>query len=955
MDRIRFVAGWFLASAFVLGGLSAQALAGTVDTTTAGTTSALFGGDTQGFGPPEYTQLGGTVTAPAGDTVLTSFTLKIGTDGGSIETSLKARVYACTAAGVPTGAPIFESAAFPEPAVDTVMTFTPGIAITGGSRYWIGVANTGTSNASTYFTLYFRDDNPLAAPLDLYSGLASAAPATPDGLNAFDLFSKVVFNPPVLPTIVSLARVNPTPTNLATVNWTLTFASPVLGVVASNFSLSGTATSGASVGTPTTGNAGLTWNVPVTTGPSDGTLTLSMANATGQSPTTPTTLPFTGETYTIDKTVPTVAVTPASGTFTTSPITFTLTFSEAVTGLTAAGITVTNGTKGALAGGPSIYTIPVSPTAPGTVTCVVNAAAATDAAGNGNTASNTASVTFSPPTVTSLNRVNPTPSNLATVNWLLTLSSASTPVTAGNFTLTGTATGGASVGTPTTGNGGLTWNVPVTTGSSNGTLTLNLANTTGQSPPIFGSLPFVGQTYDMDKSAPTVAVTPASGTFTTAPITFTLTFSEPVSGLTAAGITVTNGTKGALSGGPSIYTIPVTPTAVGAVTCAVPAGSAVDSAGNANTVSNTASVTFAPPTVTSLNRANPTPSNLSIVNWTLVLSSAATPLAASNFSLSGTATAGASVGTPTTGNGGLTWNVPVATGPGSGTLTLNVANTTGVTPPIFGTLPFVGQTYDMDKVAPTVAVTPNGITTGAVPIVFTLTFSEPVTGLTAAAVTVTGGTKGALSGGPTVYTLPVTASGPGTVTCQVPAGTATDLAGNANLASNNASVTFVPAPVVTCSTTVTAMQPTGGGLVNVGLTYTSSDPTATKTVAVYSNDNNLTGTTTSFFFNGGFYYPKPAAAQLFGTNLMLRADRYATPGRVYLIVVKATNAGGTGFACCTVVVPYSAWFLSPPATITTPAAAAKTYCDANAGAPPPGPLPPAGAGYDTQLAPTSIP
>ena len=168
-------------------------------------------------------------------------------------------------------------------------------------------------------------------------------------------------------------------------------------------------------------------------------------------------------------------------------------------------------------------------------------------------------------------------------------------------------------------------------------------------------------------------------------------------------------------------------------------------------------------------------------------------------------------------------------------------------------------------------------------------------------------------------------------------------------------VTVTAVPVVTLSTAVTAMQPTGGGLVNVGLSMTSSDPAATKTIAVYSNDNNLTGTSTSFFFNGAFYYPKPAAAQLFGSSLLLRADRYATPGRVYLIVAKATNGAGTGFASTTVVVPFSPFFGTPPSSITTPAAAAKAYCDANAGAPPPGALPPGGAGYDTHLAPTAIP
>ena len=73
-------------------------------------------------------------------------------------------------------------------------------------------------------------------------------------------------------TVTSLNRVNPATTNLSTVNWTLTFAAANAGVTTSNFSLSGAAAAGASVGTPTTANSGLTWNVPVTTGSTAGTL-----------------------------------------------------------------------------------------------------------------------------------------------------------------------------------------------------------------------------------------------------------------------------------------------------------------------------------------------------------------------------------------------------------------------------------------------------------------------------------------------------------------------------------------------------------------------------------------------------------------------------------------------------------------------------------------------------------
>ncbi len=292
-------------------------------------------------------------------------------------------------------------------------------------------------------------------------------------------------------------------------------------------------------------------------------------------------------TFTTLSTVPSVTVTPTGTTSGSSPINFTLTFSEPVTGLTAAGITVTNGTKGTLTGSGATYTIPVTPSAQGAVTCRVIAGAAVNSVSIGNAASNVASVIY-------------------------------------------------------------------------------------------------------DAVAPSVTVTPLITTTSVSPITFTFTFSEPVTGLTAAGIAVTNGTKGTLTGSGTTYTIPVTPSAQGVVTCQVIAGAATDAAGNGNTASFNASVTY-------------------------------------------------------------------------------------------------------DSIAPTVTVTPSGGSTSISPIVFILTFSESVTTPTAANITVTNGTKGALGtlpGNGTTYALPVTPSAAGTVTCRVTVGAAQDAAGNNSIASNTASVTY---------------------------------------------------------------------------------------------------------------------------------------------------------------------
>ena len=93
----------------------------------------------------------------------------------------------------------------------------------------------------------------------------------------------------------------------------------------------------------------------------------------------------------VDGTAPTVTISDNnSGTAKIGEtVTFTFTFSEAVTGFSAAGITVGNGTKGTFtAVSSSVYTLVVTPTASssGNVTIDVAASAATDAAGNANTA-----------------------------------------------------------------------------------------------------------------------------------------------------------------------------------------------------------------------------------------------------------------------------------------------------------------------------------------------------------------------------------------------------------------------------------------------------------------------------------------------------------------------------------------------------------------------------------------
>ena len=90
---------------------------------------------------------------------------------------------------------------------------------------------------------------------------------------------------------------------------------------------------------------------------------------------------------------------------------------------------------------------------------------------------------------------------------------------------------------------------------------------------------------------PACTVTGPASPTNAASLDFLITFDDTVTGLSGTGITVTNGTKGSLTGssaGP--YTLTVTPAADGAVTCRVSAGAAQDAVGNGNSVSNLCSV-----------------------------------------------------------------------------------------------------------------------------------------------------------------------------------------------------------------------------------------------------------------------------------------------------------------------------------------------------------------------------
>jgi methionine-rich copper-binding protein CopC len=580
---------------------------------------------------------------------------------------------------------------------------------------------------------------------------------------------------------------NGTSTSTSPITFTLTFSEPVTGLTAGGITVSN-GTKGALTG------SGTTYTIPVTP-TTQGAVTCTVnAGAAQDAATNPNTASNIAS-VTYNPAPPSVVVTPSGTTTKNSPITFTLTFSAPVTGLTASGITVTNGTKGTLTGSGAIYTIPVTPSAQGAVTCTVSPGAALDSFSNGNTVSNTASVTYDNVAPTVSVTPNGTTAKNSPITFTLTFSESVTGLTASGITVTN-GTKGALTGS------GTTYTIPVTP-TAQGAVTCSVNAAAAQDAASNNNTASNTASITYDSVAPAVTVTPSSGTVTSVPINFTITFSEPVTGLTAGGITVGNGTKGTLTGSGTTYTMPVTPTAFGAVTCAVGVGVAQDAATNGNTASNTASVNLNPsctisPTGTSANGT---------ITFTLTFSEPVDkPNASANITVSGGNKGTLSGTAPST-----VYTLPVTPSGSSGSTVTCLMKANAVSDN-YGNKNTISNTASVtyDATAPTVTVSPTGTTTGSSPINFTLTFSEAVTGLTAAGITVTNGTKGALTGSGTTYTMPVTPTSAGAVTCTVNAGAAQDAATNNNTASNTASVTYNPSSpsvVVTPSGTTTKNSP----------------------------------------------------------------------------------------------------------------------------------------------------
>jgi len=141
------------------------------------------------------------------------------------------------------------------------------------------------------------------------------------------------------------------------------------------------------------------------------------------------------------------------------------------------------------------------------------------------------------------------------------------------------------------------------------------------------------------------------------------------------------------------------------------------------------------------------------------------------------------------------------------------------------------------------------------------------------------------------------------------------------------------AQTVTSAVSTSVLNPSANhDLLSVGLSArTNCASAANVPVQVFGDEDDQTATDSK-----GTVF-SPDATNITLGALKLRAERVDSgDGRVYLIVVRATDAAGNnGFSCNSVVVPHDS-SAAALASVNNQAMAARAYCQANGGAPPHG-------------------
>ena len=335
------------------------------------------------------------------------------------------------------------------------------------------------------------------------------------------------------------------------------------------------------------------------------------------------------------------------------------------------------------------------------------------------------------PEVVSIVRADADPNGAAQIGFDITIDESVTGVDVTDFSLDTTGVTGASIASVS--GSGAVYQVLVDTGSGDGTIKLDLVDNdsiiNGQSEPLGGvgtsgdedGSFSTGETYAIDKTPPTsmaiVGVSPLDVTITNAQtLQYEVTFPEPVTGVTASAFDPHTDSTGNLSlsvtnvsGSGTTYavTIDVTAGNSGPVLLGINNSGGViqDLAGNALADANGIGANYiidqVAPSVTTINRAQASPTAESSLSFDVTFSENISGLDASDFDLNVTGISGVQI--DNVSGGGSAYTVTVTHNGGVGTIGLHLVDDNTVIDsagnPLGGSSPgdgdFEGQVYDV--------------------------------------------------------------------------------------------------------------------------------------------------------------------------------------------------------------------------------------------------------------------
>jgi hypothetical protein len=552
-----------------------------------------------------------------------------------------------------------------------------------------------------------------------------------------------------------------------------------------------------------------------------------------------------------------------------TPIPVTATFTMAVTGFEASDLVVTNGAVQDFAGSGKEYTFQVVPTADGEVEIKLPEGVAESASGAKNTAAEPLVIVWSGSRpVVQLTTAHPSPTNQSPATVTAKFSKAVTGFTVDDLEL-GNATASGLAPTDLT-NTEFTFKLHA---SSQGEFKVKVVDGAATDESGNTSLESNELALEYLTSGPTVTLaSPAPLTTNVSPIPVTAEFSRNVTGFVADDVTVTNGTVEGFAGAGKSYAFNVVPSGQGVVTVTIAANVANDAAGNGNSASAPLSRTYdtvMPDTV--LSSTAPATTNQPIP-VKITFSEPVTGFVEGDITITG--------GTPSefaAAAGGMEYTVKVTPNV-QGQVTVEVAagvamdaagNPNKITAPL---------TRLFDNVRPNATLASTAPATGSNPAIpVTLTFSEAVTGLAQADLTVTNGAISAFAGSGASYSFTITATAEGPVKVSLAANKATDAAGNGNTAAPEITRTYQRADIRAGAEARTSYTENSVWVVN-------SSGVVTK--IILEKDNNYPTTTWSGARNGGHRTFVSEIGLLIGANagyIMRAAADVPTAGQVQQI------------------------------------------------------------------------